>query len=205
VRDRSTLLLKANFHLINVILMGLCSVFSKPVTREKTRVHTVSLAEFCEERGNICIYDAGSDSIIEVIEYEPEIFGELRRSHNVSLDQLVSTFAPINNIQAITSFQPGSGKSSSFFFFADNKSLVLKTLKDEERSLLLEKGVLSSYSEHVKANERSLLSKYLGIFTIRAENMTDVTCIIMDNLLGKDIASIERIYDLKGSTKGRHE
>ena len=35
--------------------------------------------------------------------------------------------------------------------------------------------------------------------------MTDITCIIMDNLLGKDIASIERIYDLKGSTKGRRE
>lgn len=25
----------------------------------------------------------------------------------------------------------------------------------------------------------------------------------MDNLLGKDFANIERIYDLKGSTKGR--
>lgn len=81
----------------------------------------------------------------------------------------------------------------------------MKTLKDEEKSLLLDKGVLSHYSDHVKANKRSLLSKYLGIFTIRAENMADITCIIMDNLLGKDIMSIERIYDLKGSTKGRRE
>lgn len=33
--------------------------------------------------------------------------------------------------------------------------------------------------------------------------MNEITCFIMDNLLGKDFISIERIYDLKGSTKGR--
>jgi hypothetical protein len=33
--------------------------------------------------------------------------------------------------------------------------------------------------------------------------MEEVTCFIMDNLLGRDFMSIDRIYDLKGSTKGR--
>ncbi len=33
--------------------------------------------------------------------------------------------------------------------------------------------------------------------------MEDIHCFIMDNLLGKDFNNIERIYDLKGSTKGR--
>jgi len=33
--------------------------------------------------------------------------------------------------------------------------------------------------------------------------MADINCFIMDNLLGKDFKDIERIYDLKGSTKGR--
>ena len=33
--------------------------------------------------------------------------------------------------------------------------------------------------------------------------MTEITCFIMDNLLGKDFININRIYDLKGSTKGR--
>jgi hypothetical protein len=41
------------------------------------------------------------------------------------------------------------------------------------------------------------------VYTISASNMTEVTCFIMENLLGKDITSIERIFDLKGSTKGR--
>ena len=33
--------------------------------------------------------------------------------------------------------------------------------------------------------------------------MQEITCFIMDNLLGQDFINIERIYDLKGSTKGR--
>jgi hypothetical protein len=33
--------------------------------------------------------------------------------------------------------------------------------------------------------------------------MADINCFIMDNLLGKDFGNIIRIYDLKGSTKGR--
>ena len=52
-------------------------------------------------------------------------------------------------------------------------------------------------------SESTLLSKFYGIYTIRTENMQDLTCFIMDNLLGSDFMNIERIYDLKGSTVGR--
>ncbi len=79
----------------------------------------------------------------------------------------------------------------------------MKTLKEEEKVLLLDKGILTKYHEYMKTNKDSLLSKYMGVFTIKISHMADITCIIMDNLLGKDVASIERIYDLKGSTKGR--
>lgn len=33
--------------------------------------------------------------------------------------------------------------------------------------------------------------------------MADIHCFIMENLLGRDFMNIERIFDLKGSTKGR--
>ena len=48
-----------------------------------------------------------------------------------------------------------------------------------------------------------MLSKYYGVFTIRLENMDEIHCFIMDNLLGRDFNNIVRIYDLKGSRKGR--
>jgi hypothetical protein len=41
------------------------------------------------------------------------------------------------------------------------------------------------------------------MYTIRAENMQEITCYIMNNLIGSDFMNIERIYDLKGSTVGR--
>ncbi len=52
-------------------------------------------------------------------------------------------------------------------------------------------------------NEKTLLSKYYGVFTIKIEHMDDINCFIMDNLLGRDFNNIIRIFDLKGSTKGR--
>ena len=80
---------------------------------------------------------------------------------------------------------------------------MLKTLKEEEKHLLLETGILENYYQYLMSEKTSLLSKYLGVYTIRVAHMADITCFIMDNLLGKDFANIERIYDLKGSTKGR--
>lgn len=52
-------------------------------------------------------------------------------------------------------------------------------------------------------NPNTLLSKYYGVYQIKVGNMADINCFIMDNLLGSDFINIERIYDLKGSTKGR--
>jgi hypothetical protein len=76
-------------------------------------------------------------------------------------------------------------------------------LKDEEKSLLLDQGVLESYYRHLTSHDESLLSRYFGVYTIRIPYMAEITCFIMDNLLGQDFLDIERIYDLKGSTKGR--
>ena len=51
--------------------------------------------------------------------------------------------------------------------------------------------------------EQSFLSRFYGVYTIRSDNMEEITCFIMDNLLGSDFMNIQRIYDLKGSTVGR--
>lgn len=118
-------------------------------------------------------------------------------------DHLFQSFIPIHNVQAIYNFFTGTGKSSSFFFFSDNKSYVLKTLKESEKKLLLENGILENYYNYVMSNKDTLLSKYFGVYQIKIPNMQDITCFIMDNLLGADYINIERIYDLKGSTFGR--
>jgi len=82
---------------------------------------------------------------------------------------------------------------------------VLKTVKDSEKALLInpKTGLLEPYFNHMMNVEHSFLSRFYGVYTIRSDNMEDITCFIMDNLLGSDFMNIQRIYDLKGSTIGR--
>jgi hypothetical protein len=208
-KRRSTLTLKSSFHIINMILMGLCKVFknieNSPTSSQGHVTHRVNLVEVMYELGHLCFYDVseGQYKTLEIIEYQPGIFRDLRRMFKVSEDTLFQSFVPLHNIQAIHNFFTGTGKSSSFFFFSDNKSFVLKTMPDKERKLLVDQGMLRNYHEHLSEHPESALSKIYGVFTIRVPAMEEVTCFIMDNLLGKDFMSIERIYDIKGSTKGR--
>jgi len=67
----------------------------------------------------------------------PRIFHELRKKFNVSEAALMKSFEPSRNVQAIHNFSTGSGQSCSFFLFTDDKVFVMKTLKPEEESLLL--------------------------------------------------------------------
>jgi hypothetical protein len=208
-KRRSTLTLKSSFHIINMILMGLCKVFknieNSPTSSQGHVTHRVNLVDVMNELGHLCFYDVseGQYKTLEIIEYQPGIFRDLRRMFKVSENTLFQSFVPLHNIQAIHNFFTGTGKSSSFFFFSDNKSFVLKTMPDKERKLLVDQGMLRNYHEHLSEQPESALSKIYGVFTIRVPAMEEVTCFIMDNLLGKDFMSIERIYDIKGSTKGR--
>ena len=116
---------------------------------------------------------------------------------------LFKSFVPMNNFSAIHNFFTGSGKSESFFFFTDNKAFVLKTLKKKEKDLLFNDQLLENYYVYMKSNKKSFLSKFYGIYSIKMENMEEITCYIMNNLVGLDFADVTRIYDLKGSKLGR--
>ena len=62
---------------------------------------------------------------------------------------MLKTFIPTKNMQGMFNFKTGEGKSPSFFFFPDNKLLMLKTLKPSEKEILLNKGFLLKYMKYV--------------------------------------------------------
>ena len=154
---------------------------------------------------SLCVYELGQsrNAIFTIVEHSPSLFRDIRKKFGVSEDFLFNSLAPLHNIQAIHNFFTGSGKSSSFFFFSDNRFFVFKTLKDSEKKLLFEQSILESYYEYIMKNPDSLLSRYYGIFTIQMPGMEELTCFITDNLYGKEYQKIKRIYDLKGSTQNR--
>ena len=69
---------------------------------------------------------------------------------------------------------------------------MLKTLKDSEKALLInpKTGLLEPYFNHMMKEEQSFLSRFYGVYTIRSENIEEITCFIMDNLLGSDFMNI---------------
>ncbi|CDW82893.1 1-phosphatidylinositol-4-phosphate 5-kinase [Stylonychia lemnae] len=227
LKKQTTLVLKTSFHLINIILMGMCAVFKQRTNPRRTSSgvtnktqkknekntsvksfdnikHQIDLIDFMNAFNDYLIYDIGpTNNTIEIIEFAPATFSAIRQKFGISDDLLFNSFIPIHNIQAIHNFFTGAGKSSSFFFFADNKSFVLKTLKESEKRLLLETNLLENYYEHILQNPNTILSRYYGVYQIRVGNMAEINCFIMDNLLGQDFFNIERIFDLKGSTRGR--
>ena len=90
------------------------------------------------EHEDRCIYTVKEESSydIEITECAPKIFQSIRKIYNVSDQEVLNAFSPINNSQAIRNFQTGSGQSSSFFLFTDDKRFVLKTVKPSEEKLL---------------------------------------------------------------------
>jgi hypothetical protein len=55
----------------------------------------------------------------------------------VSEQTLLNSLIPSDNFKGVHNFMPGQGKSPSFFFFSENKMLMLKTLKKSEFDILM--------------------------------------------------------------------
>jgi hypothetical protein len=75
------------------------------------------------KHADLCIYKINKESSfkVEITECAPEVFSKIREVYGVTTKELIDAFSPINNNQAIRNFSTGSGKSSSFFLFTDNK------------------------------------------------------------------------------------
>ena len=104
-------------------------------------------------------------------------------------------------------FRASNSKSGSFFFFTGDGRLMIKTIKPRESRVL--RDILPRYTRHMTDHPNSLLSKLVGHFCVRFDkplakcnNRAAFHFIIMDSVFGSG-RYVHRIYDLKGSTKGR--
>ena len=64
--------------------------------------------------------------------------------------------------------------------------------------------MFGSYCKHFKENKDSLISKILGVFTVKSGKMGDVHIMMMENTLRfREPANLRYIFDLKGSKVDR--
>ena len=98
----------------------------------------------------------------------------------------------------------GAGKSPAFFFYSDNKLLMLKTMKQTEFDIMFDDGkFLLDYFKHVQQYPDSLLSKILGVYQVRIKKQSPIIFFITENVIGDDFHLIRSLYDLKGATFDR--
>lgn len=112
---------------------------------------TVMAKEFVNKHPDLSVdvFDVTKNDKIIVTEYAPKLFRKIR--DGIVTEQIMyESLIPAANFSAMHNFQSGpSGKSPSFFFFSDNKQLMLKTLKTKERDILFEDKFLIEYYKHI--------------------------------------------------------
>jgi len=79
---------------------------------------------------------------------------------------MLQCFIPNKNMSGMYNFQIGQGASPSFFFFSDNKMLMLKTLKESEDQILFKKGFLLDYFKYIMNNPDTLIMKIFGVYQL---------------------------------------
>ena len=79
---------------------------------------------------------------------------------------MLESVVPSANQKAIYSFDMGQGRSPSYFFFTDNRVIMIKTMKSDEVKILFDSqdGIIVNYMKHISEQPDSLLSKIFGVY-----------------------------------------
>jgi len=100
-----------------------------------------------------------------------------------------------------------AGKSGSFFYKSLDSRYIIKSMKEDEGQFLL--GILLDYFLYMQQNPNSLLTRYLGLYSLRVQEETSthsqvIHFVVMDNVLPHEsLIPIHEKYDLKGSSVDR--
>lgn len=141
---------------------------------------------------NHCICYVVYNQSCLIIEYNPDIFAEIRNNTGFDSTSLAQTLIQLENFTNIKAEGTNKGgKSGSFFFTTSDGVIIMKTIRREERKNFVN-NMLKYYGYHVLHHD-SRLVRVLGVFKVFPSNLDFV---IMENIIPK----IENVvvYDIKG-------
>ena len=140
--------------------------------------------------------------VVNVKQYAPETFKKIRELHNITDEDLMKSLDPAENIGQIQKSGEGAGASGSFFFFAQDKNFIMKTMSIKEIHHLLR--MIPSYYEHLEKYEASTIAKIFGMFTITMDRFEPIHVMIMQNVMPNvPNTDLHYVYDMKGSSINR--
>lgn len=134
--------------------------------------------------------------------YAPDIFNEFVRSDSsfINIKNSLDFFA--NKVQIEKASGADGGKSGEFFFFSHDRKLIIKTIPDVEKDMMIK--ILEKYHAHWKKYPDSIISKAYGLFTYESTELgLKFNIIVTKNVCGFPSEFVLRTYDMKGSTHDR--
>eukprot|EP00743_Colponemidia_sp_Colp-15_P006878 GILK01007421.1.p1 GENE.GILK01007421.1~~GILK01007421.1.p1 ORF type:complete len:786 (+),score=113.85 GILK01007421.1:172-2529(+) len=135
--------------------------------------------------------------------YAPAVFKHMREKHGLSMERLIGSLQPFDNIESfLNSPNVAGGRSGSFFFRTFDNLYILKTINEREKTTFLE-TLLPSYHPHIVHSSSSLLARIYGCFTITVKHIRPIHFVLMENVCANATNNLIGIYDLKGSTVDR--
>ena len=129
------------------------------------------------------------DKEVIFIDYEPEIFKDIREVFGVDDIDYIQSFS------SITKEKFSEGKSGAFMYYSHNEKYIVKTTTRSELRNLLK--LIARYRDYIKQYPHTFIVKF---FSAHAVTMYDTTIyfFVMGNFFATKY-SIDEYYDLKGS------
>ena len=118
--------------------------------------------------------------------------------------EVIRSLNVFSNKDTVFQAGQGEGRSGSFFFFSRDNRLIIKTIKKDERNVLL--NILDSYMTHLTTTQgRSMLARIYGIFKVKTSFYATIDVLIMQNIANL-LEPDQKLYsfDLKGSIVDRY-
>ena len=135
----------------------------------------------------------------KVMSYCPFVFHHIRLIDNISVDNILLSLDPLNNIKKIMKVSGGRGNNSLICTW--DKKIIIKTIDDDERDILIDQMIID-YHCLMKEN-RSILSRIYGIFKIELKDKGSINVIVQKNMEVLPLETKILSFDFKGSTVDR--
>jgi 1-phosphatidylinositol-4-phosphate 5-kinase len=141
-----------------------------------------------------------------VIAHCMEKFQVLLDLDNIEFEDIQESLSVLKNRNQVFQAGEGQGKSGSFFFYSHDRKFIVKTLLKDEKGTFLR--MLDQYIDHiVHSDNKSLLVRVYGLYTIQSSYYSNLDVILMENLARNfDKANVPLYtFDLKGSVINRRD
>ena len=136
-----------------------------------------------------------------IMSYCPFVFHHIRLIDKISIDDLLESLNPINNVKKMKEQRVLGGRGNNSLFRTWDKKFIIKTIDTNEKNIFFEQMIIDF---HCFMRElRSILSRIYGLYKIEIKDKGAIYVIVQKNMDDLPFETKLLTFDFKGSTVDR--